>query len=171
MVGRGSRCSRYFAPSAPSRRKSMAERFVFPGAKWRASLRGIWSRIYPKSADKPGSVTAHASVRYDRHSSRRSVAAALEPPTRGLDEQPVLPNARPPIWCCSGWRLPRFTRRRSGVTRIRGDSSLWPCSSPSSAALAATYCGRGLPGIPLYGARTFLPPVARAATVWLASDT
>jgi len=117
-------------------------------------------RIKPKSADKPGSVTALA--RYGRHSSRRAVAGVLEPPTRGLGEQ----RRRPPIWCCSGWRLPRFTRR--GITR--GDSSLWPCSSPSSAALTATYSGRGLPGIPLCGARTFLPPVSRAATVWLASD-
>jgi hypothetical protein len=117
-------------------------------------------RIKPKSADKPGSVTALA--RYGRHSSRRAVAGALEPPTRGLGEQ----RRRPPIWCCSGWRLPRFTRR--GLTR--GDSSLWPCSSPSSVALAATYSGRALPGIPLCGARTFLPPVSRAATVWLASD-
>jgi hypothetical protein len=29
-------------------------------------------------------------ARYDRHSSRRRVAAALEPPTRGLGEQPAL---------------------------------------------------------------------------------
>ena len=122
-----------------------------------------------KSADKPGSVTAHPQVRYGRHSSRRGVSAALKPPTRGLDEQPVLPNARPPAWCCSGWRLPRFTRSR--VTG--GDSSLWPCSSPSSAALTATYSGRALPGILLCGARTFLSPrsacAVRAATVWLAS--
>ena len=62
--------------------------------------------IKPKSADKPGSVTARRDARYGRHSSRRRVAAALEPPTRGLGEQ----RRRPPIWCCSGWRLPRFTR-------------------------------------------------------------
>ena len=105
-----------------------------------------------KSADKPGSVTALA--RYGRHSSRPVVAAGLKPPTRGLDEQPVLPNARPPTWCCSGWRLPRFTRRRLTA----GDSSLWPCSSPSSTARAATYSGRALPGILLCGARTFLSP-------------
>jgi len=127
---------------------------------WGASSRGPPSRVMrikSKSADKPGSVTALA--RYGRHSSRRIVADALVPPTRGLDEQPVLPNARPPTWCCSGWRLPRFTRRRSGMTRPGGDSSLWPCSSPSSAALAATYCGRALPGILLCGARTFLWPL------------
>ena len=76
-------------------------------------------RINPKSADKPGSVTALA--RYGRHSSRRSVAAALVPPTRGLDEQRV--HRRPPTWCCSGWRLPRFTRRRfdpDAATRLCG---------------------------------------------------
>ena len=111
-------------------------------------------RVKTKSADKPGSVTAHVEVRYGRHSSRRRVAAALKPPTRGLDEQPVLPNARPLTWCCSGWRLPRFTR-----FRLTGsDSSLWPCSALSSAALAATYGVRALPGILLYGARTFLSP-------------
>ena len=43
---------------------------------------------------------------YGRHSSRHRVAAALEPPTRGLGEQ----RHRPLTWCCSGWRLPRFTR-------------------------------------------------------------
>ena len=55
----------------------------------------------------------------------------------------MLPTTRPPIWCCSGWRLPRFTRPHL----IAGDSSLWPCSSPSSAALTATYSVRALPGI------------------------
>ena len=126
---------------------------------------GAGSEKKPKSAGKPGSVTALA--RYGRHSSRRAVAGALKPPTRGLGEQ----RRHPPTWCCSGWRLPRFTRRRLGLTRTCGDSSLWPCSSPSSAARAATYCGRALPGILLCGARTFLPPVSRAATVWLASDS
>jgi len=62
---------------------------------------------------------------------------------------------RPPIWCCSGWRLPRFTR----FDKERSDSSLWPCSSPWSAALqAATYCAWALPSILLCGARTFLSP-------------
>src|SRR4029078_1200447 len=60
----------------------------------------------------------------------------------------------PPTWCCSGWRLPRFTR----FPLTGSDSSLWPCSSPSSAALTATYSVRALPGILLCGARTFLPP-------------
>src|SRR5258708_9202047 len=59
----------------------------------------------------------------------------------------------PPTWCCSGWRLPRFTR----LPLTASDSSLWPCSSPSSAALTATYSVWALPSILLCGARTFLP--------------
>src|SRR3954449_9196820 len=55
-----------------------------------------------------------------------------------------LPQLRLPIWCCSGWRLPRFTPR---VLRLE-DSSLWPSSSRRRA--------RALPCIPLCGARTFL---------------
>ncbi len=47
-----------------------------------------------------------------------------------------------PIWCCSGWRLPRFTRD------LRRDSSLWPYSSPHGV--------RPLAVILLCGARTFL---------------
>ena len=38
------------------------------------------------------------------------------------------------------------------------------------AALATTYGVWALPSIPLFGARTFLPSFARAATVWLASS-
>ncbi len=90
------------------------------------------------------------------------------PPTRGLGEQPVLPTARPPTWCCSGWRLPRFTRTGSSLCyerlwrvaraprQVRSDSSLWPCSSPSRNALAPAYSVWALPSIPLCGARTFL---------------
>ncbi len=125
----------------------------------------LWPvEIDAKPADKPGSVTARGVARYDRHSSRPAVADGLEPPTRGLGEQ----RRRPPIWCCSGWRLPRFTR----FPLTGSDSSLWPCSSPSPAARAAAYCGRALPGILLCGARTFLSPgiAPEAATVWLASD-
>jgi len=51
-----------------------------------------------KSIDKPGSVV-------DNHSSRPVIADRLQPPTRRLGE----PLHRLPIWCCSGWRLPRFT--------------------------------------------------------------
>ena len=87
------------------------------------------------------------SARYDRHSSRPAVAGGLEPPTRGLGEQ----RRRPPIWRCSGWRLPRFTRVQKG-----SDSSLWPCSSPSPRPRGPGCCGRALPGILLCGARTFL---------------
>jgi len=51
-----------------------------------------------KLADKPGSVV-------DSHSSRRTVTRTLKQPTRRLSEQ----RQSPPIWSCSGWRLPRFT--------------------------------------------------------------
>src|ERR1700675_1177763 len=47
----------------------------------------------------------------------------------------------------------------AGVTRQRRDSSLWPCSSPSSSLARTTYSGWALPSIPLYGARTFLSPL------------
>ena len=99
---------------------------------------------------KPGSVTAPVIARYDRHSSRPAVTDGLEPPTRGLGEQ----RRRPPIWRCSGWRLPRFTR-----SPLKGsDSSLWPCSSPLPKPRGFGWCGRALPGILLCGARTFLSP-------------
>src|SRR4051812_11366768 len=103
-------------------------------------------------------------MRYDRHSSRRGVADALVPPTRGLDEQPRVTGVRllgvaPDGGCRVSPASPQWT----------GDSSLWPCSSPSS-PFTTTYCGRALPGILLCGARTFLCPLAWTATVWLASD-
>ena len=85
-----------------------------------------------KPAGKPGSVTGIAP--YDGHSSRPWVAPGLQPPTRGLERathsMPVARMQRPPIWCCSGWRLPRFTRRHC----LGGDSSLWPYSSSSPKA-------------------------------------
>ena len=72
---------------------------------------------------------------YDRHSSRRRVTATLKPPTRGLGEQPwvhlfvrllgVAPDGGCRVSPAPEWREPN-----------RGDSSLWPCSSPSSAARA-----------------------------------
>ncbi len=91
-------------------------------------------------AGKPGSVV-------DSHSSRPDIAARLKPPTRRLSE----PLHRLPIWCCSGWRLPRFTPDLTG-------SSLWPCSSPHGVWPLAS--------ILLYGARTFLSVQKHAATVW-----
>src|SRR5262249_53365924 len=103
-------------------------------------------------------------TRYDRHSSRRRVATALEPPTRGLGEQ----RRRPHTWCCSGWRLPRFTR----ILLIGCDSSLWPCSSPSPPLARTAHSGWALPIILLCGARTFLSRrscLTPAATVWLTS--
>ena len=86
---------------------------------------------------------------YDSHSSGRRIAPSLEPPTRALREQ----RQRAPIWCCSGWRLPRFTRRDLHC----GDSSLWPCSSPWAPARADTCCVRPLAVTLLYGVPTFLP--------------
>src|SRR6202158_6431093 len=58
---------------------------------------------------------ALVSAPYGRHSSRRRVAVTLEPPTRGLGEQPGVESCRPLTWCCSGWRLPRFTRSEPGL--------------------------------------------------------
>jgi len=42
----------------------------------------------------------------DSHSSWRAVTRALQPPTRKLGGS----RHRLPMWCCSGCRLPRFTR-------------------------------------------------------------
>ena len=73
--------------------------------------RRVVGKVKVKPAGKPGSVTGIAP--YDGHSSRRRVAPALQPPTRGLERAthctPSLRVQHPPIWCCSGWRLPRFT--------------------------------------------------------------
>ena len=57
-----------------------------------------------KRADKPGSVVGN-------HSSRPVIADRLQPPTRRLGEQ----RHSLPIWCCSGWRLPRFTSATAGL--------------------------------------------------------
>ena len=51
-----------------------------------------------KPADKPGSVVGS-------HSSGPAITVRLKPPTRELGGS----RQRSPIWCCSGWRLPRFT--------------------------------------------------------------
>jgi len=51
-----------------------------------------------KLAGKPGSVV-------DSHSSGPRIAPRLKPPTRELGGS----RHRSPIWCCSRWRLPRFT--------------------------------------------------------------
>jgi hypothetical protein len=74
----------------------------------------------------------------------------LKPPTRGLGEQ----RHCPPIWCCSGWRLPRFTRKtRSPVASRLVSVALFLAFAY---ACAQAYSGRALPGTPLFGARTFL---------------
>ena len=101
------------------------------------------------------------STPYGRHSSRRRVAATLEPPTRGLSEQPWVESFRPLTWCCSGWRLPRFTRSGPGVKPDRGDSSLWPCSSPSSTARAIALLRLGVTQHPALRSPDFpLPALA-----------
>src|SRR5665213_2260811 len=94
---------------------------------------------------------------------RRHVAVALVPPTRGLGEQ----RRRPPIWRCSGWRLPRFTRfRLSG-----SDSSLWPCSSLWPTARAAGVWRPSVTRHPALWSPDFpLSPISGIAAVWLASD-
>ena len=126
-----------------------------------------------KSADKPGSVTGRANAPYGRHSSRRRVTATLEPPTRGLGEQPWVESFRPLTWCCSGWRLPRFTRSGHGVSQTGATRLCGPVPRLRRPLARSTYCGWALPSILLCGARTFLSPHwlhRRAATVWLTSD-
>ena len=151
---------------APSKGKMHADRHSFASETSR--------RVAKESRSQPVSRVllrrGRYHPRYDRHSSRPGVAARLEPPTRGLCEQPQLLVVRllgvAPDGGCRVSPASRFDRG--------SDSSLWPCSSPSSAARAATYSGRALPGILLCGARTFLSPL-RFAPVgqrrsWLASD-
>ncbi len=104
---------------------------------------------------------ALVSTPYGRHSSRRRVAATLEPPTRGLSEQPWVESFRPLTWCCSGWRLPRFTRSGPGVKPDRRDSSLWPCSSPSATARAIALLRLGVTQHPALRSPDFpLPALA-----------
>ena len=118
----------------------------------RAGALKIQSLKVVKPAYKPGSVE-------DSHSSRRPVTWPLKQPTREQRE----PRHRSPIWSCSGWGLTcRFRYRLRGALlphlftlaveskdSLRRFKSLyhfpWPCDL------------RPLTGIPLYGARTFLP--------------
>ena len=60
---------------------------------------------------------------------------------------------RAPIWCCSGWRLPRFTPCTTCAVQGLVSVALFLAFI---AAFAATYNVRALPGTPLCGARTFL---------------
>ena len=117
----------------------------------RKRLAKLWPvGINPKSADKPGSVTADGCP-----SAMTVILLGASLPVRSSHLPADLREQRqcPPTWCCSGWRLPRFTR----LLATGGDSSLWPCSSPSSAALTATYSVWALPSILPGGVRTFLP--------------
>ena len=142
------------------------------GASEWCALRG--EKVKP--AGKPGSVTGIAP--YDGHSSRPWVTSGLQPPTRGLERAthrtPGLRVQHPPIWCCSGWRLPRFTPwapdARTSPRAGPEDSSLWPYSSSSPKAslrLVRTAVSRHpalwSPDFPLRTLR-------HAATAWPASQ-
>src|SRR6266496_3817366 len=144
---------------APSAEKGDAPRLIIAGRHGHTSRSQPISRVLLRRAP--------CEARYDRHSSWRHVTVTLEPPTRGLCEQ----RRRPLTWCCSGWRLPRFTR-----ILLRGcDSSLWPCSSPSLTACAKELIAAGRypascssePGLSSIGKRTLVRP---PATVWLTSS-
>ena len=82
-------------------------------------------------ADKPGSVV-------DSHSSRRSVTATLEQPTRKRRG----PRHRFPIWPCSRWGLPCRPVARLAVRSYRTISPLPasrpPCGGPGP--LAVSFC-------------------------------
>ena len=60
-----------------------------------------------KPADKPGSVRALRPM--TAIPLGRGLLRWLKPPTRKLGGS----RRRLPIWCCSGWRLPRFTSSSS----------------------------------------------------------
>lgn len=107
-----------------------------------------------KLADKRDSVV-------NGHSSRPRVAPRLQPPTRRLRGS----HQRLPIWCCSGWRLPRFTlsrlrRERPAAKAARPSDrpKKRPLARPSLRALGRLRCLRTLPSF-----RT-LSPRFRAAT-------
>jgi len=118
----------------------------------RAGALKIQSLKVVKPAYKPGSVE-------DSHSSRRPVTWPLKQPTREQRE----PRHRSPIWSCSGWGLTcRFRCRLRGALlphlftlaveskdSLRRFKSLYHFPWPRDL--------RPLAGIPLYGARTFLP--------------
>jgi hypothetical protein len=129
-----------------------------------------------KPAGKPGSVTGIAP--YDGHSSRRRVAPALQPPTRGLE------RAAHDTQACAcrirlfgvapggGYRVSPLGRQTRGQLRapVHKDSSLWPYSSSSPKAslrLVRTAVSRHpalwSPDFPLRTLR-------HAATVWPASQ-
>ena len=86
----------------------------------RPTLRGdpLHARIKPKSADKPGSVTALRAMAVI------PLGAALPMRSSHLPADYGEQRRCPPTWCCSGWRLPRFTRLPrcdpDGATRLCG---------------------------------------------------
>ena len=105
-----------------------------------------------KSACKPGSVV-------DSHSSRRPVTRQLKQPTREQRE----PRQRSPIWSCSGWGFTCRLRYRSRGALLPHLFTLAVGPEGPLGRFKSLYHFpwprdlRPLAGIPLYGARTFLP--------------
>ena len=136
---------------APVRRASPSRHSAQPGQR---------AKEVVKPAYKPGSVE-------DSHSSRQPVARLLKQPTREQRE----PRQRSPIWSCSGWGFTcRFRYRLRGALLphlftlavgpggpLGRSESLYHFPWPRDL--------RPLAGIPLCGARTFLPGANTAATV------
>jgi len=107
------------------------------------------------------------ALRRDSHSSRPGVAARLQQPTR---EQRG-PRYRSPIWSCSGWGLP--SRTTLAPYAVRSYRTLSPLPDPLAGPSAvcsllhwpSAHAAQELPGTLPCGARTFLDPLARDATV------
>jgi hypothetical protein len=129
-----------------------------------------------KPAGKPGSVV-------DSHSSGPWIAPGLKPPTRELGGS----RHRSPIWCCSRWRLPRFTPQAAcaahGLVSVAlflaleaslAGSGVLPRPAPMK---FAPYARAGVtrhrtlrsPDFPLSTERRFDPPVRPALSGCLAS--
>ncbi len=104
------------AKGAPRQRRGIGS--TAGGPKFAAQALGLWfeARLRTKAAepaDKPGSVV-------DSHSSRRSVTATLEQPTRTRRG----PRHEVPIWSCSRWGLPCRPVARLAVRSYRTISPL-----------------------------------------------
>lgn len=112
-------------------------------------------KIREKLADKPGSVRDLGP--YDSHSSGRAITHTLKQPTRKLRE----PRQCFPIWSCSGWRLPRFTRSGAVSARLRLVSVALFIASRRPAV--SRHPALRSPDFPLYVCEI------RTATVWPAS--
>ena len=100
-------------------------------------------------------------MRYGRHSSKaprcRDARATYPRTRRAASMSACLVLLRMEVAAFHPHALRRATRLCGPVPRL----------GPSR---TTAYSGGALPRIPLYGARTFLCPLARTATVWLASE-